>query len=75
MFFIFYLLSDGVYTSETRKMKRRMTEMKTSTIGYPRIGKNRELKFASEKFFKKEITEEELKSLERKTFLNKKNQV
>ena len=25
--------------------------MKTSVIGYPRIGKNRELKFASEKFF------------------------
>ena len=25
--------------------------MKTSVIGYPRIGKDRELKFASEKFF------------------------
>lgn len=34
--------------------------MKTSVIGYPRIGKNRELKFASEKFFKSEITEVEL---------------
>ncbi len=63
MFFIFYLLIDWIYTSETRKKERRMTEMKTSVIGYPRIGKNRELKFASEKFFKKEITEEELKSL------------
>ena len=31
--------------------------MKTSVIGYPRIGKNRELKFASESFFKNEITE------------------
>ena len=34
--------------------------MKTSVIGYPRIGKNRELKFASEKFFKGEVTEVEL---------------
>ena len=34
--------------------------MKTSVIGYPRIGKNRELKFASEKFFRSEITEVEL---------------
>lgn len=35
--------------------------MKTSVIGYPRIGALRELKFASEKYFKKEITLEELK--------------
>lgn len=34
--------------------------MKTAVIGYPRIGKNRELKFASEKFFKGEATEAEL---------------
>lgn len=34
--------------------------MKTSVIGYPRIGTLRELKFASEKYFKKEITTEEL---------------
>ena len=34
--------------------------MKTSVIGYPRIGKDRELKFASEKFFAGEIGEEEL---------------
>ena len=38
-----------------------MTVKKTSVIGFPRIGKNRELKFASEKFFKGEISEEELK--------------
>lgn len=36
--------------------------MKTSVIGYPRIGKNRELKFASEKFFKGELAEKELLS-------------
>lgn len=30
--------------------------MKTSVIGYPRIGASRELKFASEKYFKQEIT-------------------
>ncbi len=33
---------------------------KTSIIGFPRIGKNRELKFASEQFFKGEILEAEL---------------
>ena len=36
--------------------------MKTSIIGYPRIGSLRELKFASEKYFRKEITAEELKN-------------
>ena len=34
--------------------------MKTSVIGYPRIGADRELKFASEKFFKGEVSREEL---------------
>lgn len=34
--------------------------MQTSVIGFPRIGTLRELKFASEKYFKKEITIEEL---------------
>ena len=35
--------------------------METAVIGYPRIGTLRELKFASEKYFRNEITEEELK--------------
>ena len=34
--------------------------MKTSIIGYPRIGNLRELKFASEKYFRGEITADEL---------------
>ena len=34
--------------------------MKTSVIGFLRIGKDRELKFATEKYFKGEITEAEL---------------
>ena len=34
--------------------------MKTSVIGFPRVGKNRELKFATEKYFKGEIGEAEL---------------
>lgn len=34
--------------------------MKTSVIGYPRVGSLRELKFASEKYFRKEIGAEEL---------------
>ena len=35
--------------------------MKTSVIGFPRIGTLRELKFASEKYFRKESSEEQLK--------------
>ena len=35
--------------------------MKTSVIGFPRVGTLRELKFASEKYFRKEISEEQLK--------------
>ncbi|MDR0286631.1 MAG: 5-methyltetrahydropteroyltriglutamate--homocysteine S-methyltransferase [Clostridiales bacterium] len=34
--------------------------MLTSTIGYPRVGISRELKFATEKYLKKEISNEEL---------------
>ena len=34
--------------------------MKTAVIGFPRIGALRELKFSSEKYFRNEITEEEL---------------
>lgn len=34
--------------------------MKTSVTGFPRIGKLRELKFAEEKYFRKEISHEEL---------------
>ncbi len=34
--------------------------MKTSVIGYPRVGAQRELKFASEKYFRGEIKAEEL---------------
>ena len=34
--------------------------MKTSIIGYPRIGALRELKSASEKYFSQEITAEKL---------------
>ena len=36
--------------------------MNTSVIGYPRIGKDRELKFASEKYFKGELDEAALKA-------------
>ena len=37
--------------------------MKTSIIGYPRVGSLRELKFASEKYFKNAISVEELQSV------------
>ena len=36
--------------------------MKTSVIGFPRVGANRELKFASEKYFAGKITAEELQN-------------
>lgn len=37
--------------------------MRTSVIGYPRVGTLRELKFATEKYFKKEISANELQSV------------
>lgn len=48
--------------------------MKTSVVGYPRIGKDRELKFASEKYFRGEIGEATLQEVAeeiRKTNLKK----
>lgn len=39
--------------------------MNSSLIGFPRVGKLRELKFASEKYFKKEISTEELEQVAR----------
>lgn len=36
--------------------------MKTSVIGYPRVGALRELKFATEKYFKNTLTKEELQA-------------
>ncbi|WP_313181565.1 5-methyltetrahydropteroyltriglutamate--homocysteine S-methyltransferase [Lacrimispora sp.] len=36
--------------------------MKTSVIGYPRVGALRELKFACEKYFRKEISADELQA-------------
>ncbi len=37
--------------------------MQTSVIGFPRIGTLRELKFALEKYFRKEIEAEELQQI------------
>ena len=34
--------------------------MKTAVIGYPRIGSNRELKFATERYLKGQIEQSEL---------------
>ena len=39
--------------------------MHTSIIGYPRVGSLRELKFATEKYFRKEISADELQSTAR----------
>ncbi|MGN1086275.1 MAG: 5-methyltetrahydropteroyltriglutamate--homocysteine S-methyltransferase, partial [Porcipelethomonas sp.] len=40
--------------------------MKTSITGYPRIGSLRELKFASEKYFRGEISADELQKTAKK---------
>lgn len=37
--------------------------MKSAVIGFPRVGKLRELKFASEKYFRGEITEDDLSAV------------
>lgn len=51
--------------------------MKTAVVGYPRIGTLRELKFALEKYFKKEISVDELtdtaKNLRKVHWLTQKN--
>jgi len=48
--------------------------MKTSVIGYPRVGTLRELKFATEKYFNNTLTKEELQTTAsnlRKTYWKK----
>ena len=37
--------------------------MRTSIIGHPRVGSLRELKFATEKYFRREISEEQLQNV------------
>ncbi|MDE5648383.1 MAG: 5-methyltetrahydropteroyltriglutamate--homocysteine S-methyltransferase, partial [Oscillospiraceae bacterium] len=50
--------------------------MRTSIIGYPRVGSLRELKFTTEKYFRNEITAEELqntaKEIRKSGWLNQK---
>lgn len=42
------------------KIINKEKSMKTTIVGFPRIGRNRELKFLIERYFKKEISLEEL---------------
>lgn len=51
-----YILGTNKHTKKVGKYM----PVKTSVIGFPRIGKNRELKFASEKYFKGESSASEL---------------
>ena len=46
-----------MYSLTTNEEENDMT---TTIIGFPRIGENRELKFATEKYFRQEISEKEL---------------
>lgn len=39
--------------------------MKTSIVGFPRIGEHRELKFSTERYFRQELTEQELEETAR----------
>lgn len=56
-----YYTSEGcLYIMWSRRMKLQEDMMKTSVIGFPRVGTLRELKFASEKYFRHEITAQEL---------------
>ena len=47
--------------------------MKNSIIGYPRIGQDRELKFAIEKYFKNQISESELQEVSKEIRKNQFN--
>ena len=53
-------LKKNRYTAISISYTFRRHTMKTSVTGFPRIGKLRELKFAEEKYFRKEISHEEL---------------
>ena len=71
-----HLISGFILRTIKTKAFAEEIHMKTSVIGYPRIGKDRELKFASEKFFRGEISEAELrdvaKSIRREDLLKQK---
>ena len=49
-------------TTGNKYMEELKRKMKTSVIGFPRIGTLRQLKFAEEKYFRKEITADELEA-------------
>lgn len=55
-----------------------MSSLRTCVIGFPRVGEHRELKFASEKYFKGEISASELEKtateLKKKNWLMQKNE-
>lgn len=47
-----------------------MSEVKVSVSGFPRVGKDRELKFAEEKYFRGEISEDILQKVARELRLS-----
>lgn len=58
-FFMYYTNAVFIYIM-TSSIEHEENDMKTSVVGYPRIGTLRELKFALEKYFKNEINADEL---------------
>lgn len=59
-FYKFYKENSSIYNGENYFINKSEDIMQTSVIGFPRIGTLRELKFASEKYFRKEIEADEL---------------
>ena len=53
-------ISPKIIQNNYRNQIRDLSMLKTSTLGYPRMGKNRELKFALEAYWKKTISLTEL---------------
>lgn len=47
-----------------------MSKVKVSVSGFPRVGKDRELKFAEEKYFRGEISEDILQKVARELRLS-----
>jgi 5-methyltetrahydropteroyltriglutamate--homocysteine methyltransferase len=65
LFFVFFKSINIFYTDIRKIFKRNQwligrLNVKNAVIGFPRVGKSRELKFASEKYFRGEITGKEL---------------
>lgn len=60
-----YIIKHEAIHRKQQIFRNEGERMKTSIIGYPRVGSLRELKFQTEKYFRQEITEEALQKTAR----------